>query len=104
MISRHWKGIAKREFTDRYVGHLKNKTLPQLASIPGFVHATVLRRELATGTEFQVVTLWDSLRSIEAFTGVDIDAAIVPSEVQAMMIDYDRSVAHYEVVDVFAAG
>ena|SRR5437660_10466198 len=104
MISRHWKGIARREFADRYVSHLKNETFPQLALLPGFIRATVLRRELGAGTEYQVVTLWDSLRSIEAFTGVDIDAAIVPSEVQAMMIDYDRSVAHYEVVDVFAAG
>jgi heme-degrading monooxygenase HmoA len=103
MISRHWRGIAKREFADRYVGHLKNETLPQLASLPGFVRATVLRRELAAGTEFQVVTLWDSLSSIEAFTGVNVDAAVVPSEVQAMMIDYDRSVAHYEVVHVFTA-
>jgi heme-degrading monooxygenase HmoA len=102
MISRHWKGFAKREFADRYVGHLKNETFPQLASLPGFIRASILRRELADGTEFQVVTLWDSLRSIEAFTGADIDAAVVPSEVQAMMIDYDRSVAHYEVVHVFA--
>ena len=103
MISRHWKGIAKREFADRYVGHLTNKTFPQLASLPGFVRATVLRRELATGTEFQVVTLWDSLSSIEAFAGVNVDAAVVPSEVQAMMVDYDRGVAHYEVVHVFSA-
>jgi len=102
MVSRHWKGIAKREFADRYIGHLKNDTFPQLASLPGFIRATVLRRELGAGTEFQVITLWDSLRSIEAFTGTDIDAAVVPSEVQAMMIDYDRSVAHYEVADVFA--
>jgi heme-degrading monooxygenase HmoA len=102
MISRHWKGIAKREFADRYIGHLKNDTFPQLASLPGFIRATVLRRELGAGTEFQVITLWDSLSSIEAFTGTNIDSAVVPSEVQAMMIDYDRSVAHYEVVDVFA--
>jgi heme-degrading monooxygenase HmoA len=102
MISRHWKGIARREFADRYVGHLKNDTFPQLASLPGFIRATVLRRELGAGTEFQVITLWDSLSSIEAFTSTDMDAAVVPSEVQAMMIDYDRSVAHYEVVDVFA--
>ena|SRR5437773_9101421 len=102
MISRHWKGIAQREFADRYVGHLKGETFPQLASLPGFVRATVLRRELATGTEFQVVTLWASLTSIESFTGVDVDAAVVLSEVQAMMVDYDRSVAHYEVVRVTA--
>ena len=103
MISRHWKGIVKREFADRYVDHLERETFPELASLPGFIRATVLRRELAAGTEFQVVTLWDSLSSIEAFAGVDVDAAVVPPEVQAMMINYDRSVAHYEIVNAFSA-
>ena len=103
MISRHWKGIVKREFADRYVDHLERETFPELASLPGFIRVTVLRRELAAGTEFQVVTLWDSLSSIEAFAGVDVDAAVVPPEVQAMMINYDRSVAHYEIVNVFSA-
>jgi hypothetical protein len=65
-------------------------------------NAEPLRRELAAGTEFQVVTLWDSLSSIEAFAGVDVDAAVVPPEVQAMMVNYDRSVAHYEIINVFS--
>ena len=101
MISRHWKGIAKPEFVDRYVSHLKDETFPQLASLPGFIRATILRRELGAGTEFQIVTLWDSLGSIEAFAGVDVEAAVVPSSVQAMMIDYDRSVVHYEIAHTF---
>ena len=103
MISRHWKGIVKREFADRYVDHLERETFPELASLAGFIRATVLRRELAAGTEFQVVTLWDSLHSIEAFAGVAVDAAVVPSEVRAMMVNYERSVAHYEIVNVFSA-
>ncbi|HEY3178619.1 MAG TPA: antibiotic biosynthesis monooxygenase [Casimicrobiaceae bacterium] len=102
MISRHWKGIAKPEFADRYVRHLKDETFPQLASLAGFVRATILRREVAVGTEFQIVTLWNSLSSIEAFAGANVDNAVVPPEVQAMMADYDRSVVHYEIVDVFA--
>ena len=102
MISRHWKGLAKREFADHYVNHLKGETFAQLASIPGFIRATILRRELGAGTEFQIVTLWDSIGSIEAFAGVDVEAAVVPSTVQAMMIDYDRSVMHYEIAHTFA--
>jgi heme-degrading monooxygenase HmoA len=101
MISRHWKGITKPESARRYISHLQHETFPQLASLPGFVRATILQRELATGIEFQVVTVWDSLRSIEAFTGANVDAAVVPSNVQAMMVSYDRNVVHYEVVDTF---
>src|SRR5687768_15766881 len=101
MISRHWKGIAEPKFADRYVHHLKSATFPQLASLPGFVRATILRRTVNTGTEFQIVTLWDSLGAVEAFAGVDLEAAVVPPAVQAMMVDYDRSVAHYEVAHTF---
>jgi len=104
MISRHWKGTAKREFADRYIDHLTRETFAELALLPGFIRATVLRRELAAGTEFQVVTLWDSLSSIEAFAGIEVEAAVVPSDVQAMMVHYDRTVAHYEVVGAFPAG
>jgi heme-degrading monooxygenase HmoA len=101
MISRHWKGIAKPEFVDRYVSHLKDETFPQLASLRGFIHATILRREVAAGTEFQIVTMWDSLSSITAFAGINVEAAVVPAAVQAMMVDYDRSVVHYEIAHTF---
>ena len=97
MISRHWKGIAKHDCADRYIRHLQEETLPELASFTGFVAASILRREMATGIEFQVVTTWDSLRSIEAFAGTDVGTAVVPSSVQAMMVEYERRVAHYEI-------
>ena len=42
MISRRWKGIAKREQADRYIAHLKSDTFPKLAS----QHAAFDRRTL----------------------------------------------------------
>lgn len=101
MISRHWKGLCKREDADRYAEHLERETFPHLATLPGFVRATVLRRELANGMEFQIVTVWQSLTAIEAFAGRDVDIAVVPSTVRAMMLSYDRSVAHFEIVYTF---
>ncbi len=46
MISRQWKGIARREDAERYVDHLKGDTFPKLASLPGFVRASILRRDV----------------------------------------------------------
>lgn len=103
MISRHWKGIAKREEADHYVAHLKRDTFPKLASLPGFIRASILRREIATGVEFQVVTVWDALRAIEAFAGVDTEVAVVPAVAQAMMVEFDRRATHYEVAHTFEA-
>jgi len=102
MISRHWKGLCKPENADRYVEHLERETFPQLATLPGFVRATILRRELAGGTEFQIVTVWQSLAAIEAFAGRNVEVAVVPTSVQAMMVSYDHSVTHYEVVHTFS--
>src|SRR6266705_424450 len=101
MISRHWKGIARHECADRYVDHLEADTFPQLASLPGFIRATVLRRDVAEGTEFQIVTLWESRSAIEAFAGPDPEVAVVPAVVQAMMVRYEERAAHYEVLHTF---
>ena len=97
MISRHWQGIARREDADRSIAHLQSDTFPQLASLAGFIRATILRREVAEGTQFQVVTVWDSIEAIRAFSGSDAERAVVPPAAQAMMVEFDRHAVHYEI-------
>jgi heme-degrading monooxygenase HmoA len=104
MISRHWKGIVKREDADRYLAHLRTDTFPKLTSLAGFVRASILRREVPSGIEFQVVTVWDSLQAIRAFSGTDVEAAVVPPVAQAMMVEFDRRAAHYEIALGFEGG
>jgi heme-degrading monooxygenase HmoA len=100
MISRHWKGIVKRGLADEYVNHLKSHTLPELAAIPGFISVSILEREVAGGTEFQVITRWASLDSIRAFAGEDVEIAVVPDVAARMMTSYESRVVHYDVVTV----
>lgn len=104
MISRHWRGLAKPTHAEPYLDHLRRDTFPALHAIPGFVDATVLRRDLAKGVEFLVVTRWTSLDAIEQFAGPDLELAVVPETVQEMMIEYDPSVRHYTIVDAVVGG
>jgi heme-degrading monooxygenase HmoA len=97
MISRHWRGLCKRERADDYVEHLRSETFPALEQIPGFVSASILSRAAPTGVEFLVVTQWRSLEAIRAFAGPAAETAVVPAKVQEMMVDYDRSARHYEL-------
>lgn len=97
MISRHWRGIAKAGLANDYVQHLHSETLPQLSRIPGFVGGSILRRKVRRGIEFLVVTNWNSIEAIERFSGGDTEEAVVPEKVREMMVDYDRTVRHYEV-------
>jgi heme-degrading monooxygenase HmoA len=100
MISRHWKGIVKRGCADGYIAHLERETFPSLRRLPGFVEASILRRETDEGSEFQVVTVWQSLDAIRAFAGHDLSAAVVPEAAQRLLASYDRFVVHYEIVGV----
>ena len=99
MIARHWRGLAHPAHADAYVRHLHSATLPALAQIPGFISASILRRTLPQGVEFVVVTNWESMAAIERFSGRDTEVAVVPAEVQSMMLDYDRRARHYEVLN-----
>ena len=99
MIARHWRGLAKASRAADYIEHLRRDTFPQLHRIAGFVDASILRRNVDAGVEFLVVTRWSSLLAIHKFAGSDVAIAVVPPEVQAMMIEYDETVRHYEVID-----
>lgn len=99
MISRQWRGLARSTQADQYVAHLKSETFPQLKTIPGFVASSILRRELAEGVEFLVVTEWRSMKAIEQFAGNDPEVAVVPDIVKQMMLEYDVRVRHYMIVE-----
>ena len=98
MISRQWRGLARQESAAAYVEHLQSETFPAIRKLPGFVGASILRRTVAEGVEFLIVTQWKSVESIRAFAGPDAETAVVPPAVREMMIEYDRVVRHYEVV------
>jgi|SRR5882762_882015 len=98
MISRQWRGVARPNQAQNYIEHLHVDTFPALRALPGFVSASILSRRLGDGVEFLVVTQWRALDDIARFSGIDLEAAVVPPEVAQMMIEYDRRVKHYEVV------
>lgn len=100
MISRHWRALVRQGEADRYIRHLTDETFPKLSGIPGFIRASILRRELERGTEFLITTEWDSLDAIRRFAGDDPEVAIVPATAQVMMVEYDPRARHYDVAKV----
>ncbi len=99
VISRQWRGLAQLDQAQNYVTHLRTETFPALRKLPGFVSASILSRRLGNGIEFLIVTQWDSLDAIARFAGADLEAAVVPAKPAAMMIEYDRRVRHFEVIE-----
>jgi heme-degrading monooxygenase HmoA len=98
MIERHWKGTTDDENSDKYIRHLMDETFPQLATIPGFKKASILKRITNKGIEFLIITTWESVDAVKKFAGEEFATAVVPKRVQDIMIEYDKKVRHYEVI------
>jgi heme-degrading monooxygenase HmoA len=97
MISRHWTCVTDPDAGDAYEDYLRTRTFPGLAEFPGFLSATILRRERDEGSAFRIVTEWASMEAIRAFAGDDVENAVVPEAAQVLMIRFDKRVMHYEV-------
>ena len=96
MILRHWRGLAKADRAAEYDAHLRNETFPQLRQIKGFLGGGRLKRPFQNGVEFLVISRWESLDAIGKFAGADVEAAVVPPKVRAMMVEFDERARHYE--------
>jgi Antibiotic biosynthesis monooxygenase len=97
MIARLWRGRAETAKADAYQHHFTGSVVPELKHMAGHRGAWLLRREADSRTEFVAVTLWESRRAIEAFTGPDISVSIVEPEGRAALTDFDDFATHYEV-------
>ena len=99
MILREWRGRASPLQADAYPTHFRTKVLPELARVPGFLGAQLSKRQLGDTIEFLVLTRWRTMGAIQDFAVSDIAKAIVELGAIAALIDFDRSVLHYEVLE-----
>ena len=98
MIVRSWRGRAAKG-NAAYVEHFRRNVMPELREIEGFLGASLLREDRADEVEFLVLSRWASMDAVRAFAGTDVTRAVVEPEAVAALIDYDRTVHHYEVVE-----
>ena len=98
MIARVWKARATPERVREYTVYLKATVVPELTAIRGYQGVTLLERERNGAIDVTVITWWESLEAIRAFAGEAIETAVVHDSAARMLIDFDRSVEHHQVV------
>ena len=97
-VVRSWAGVTSSDHAAAYLAHLREETIPHLQALPGFEGIRVLRR-VSEGDEYvRVQTTWQTMDSIRAFAGEDLEVAVVPPAARALLKSFDAHVEHYEVV------
>ena len=97
-ILRMWRGRSKPELADQYVRHLSKSVFPKLGMIPGNRGAFLLQHPVEGEIEFVVLTLWDSMKSVQEFAGKDSEKAVVEPEARSVLSSFDDFVKHYDIV------
>ena len=97
MIARTWSGRTKKEHTQAYLKIVRETGIIGLEATPGNQGAWLLHRTDGDETEYLVISLWDSLESIKAFAGDDVDKARYYPQDDSYLLDKAQMVCHYEV-------
>jgi heme-degrading monooxygenase HmoA len=99
MIVREWRGRAGLDKADAYPRHFRERVAPELRKLPGFMGAELLLRRTPDGIEFLVLTRWRSIEAIRAFTGDDVNKAVVEPDAAAALFAFEKTALHYETID-----
>jgi heme-degrading monooxygenase HmoA len=95
---RVWRATATDEGAQRYSAHFVGSVLPELNATEGFESAVLLQRDEGGVSHIQVLTRWRSIEAIRAFSGDDVNLAVVEPEAQAALSSFDETVTHFTVV------
>jgi heme-degrading monooxygenase HmoA len=94
MIVRSWKATATPEGAEEYCEYFEQTVLPKLRELDGFQGAYVMCEPAGEVVLIEDLTFWQSLISIRAFAGDDLETAVVDPPAQALLLDYDTEVTH----------
>jgi antibiotic biosynthesis monooxygenase (ABM) superfamily enzyme len=101
VIARVWRGWTEEgDDADEYEAFVAGTVFPDAAAeIPGLVDWEVLRRKDDSYVEFATIARFESWDAVEAFAGENYERAHVPDEAEALLADYEETVAHYEICE-----
>ena len=98
MIARIWHGRTPAALADDYYAFLQRTGVPDYASTPGNLAVWVLRSVQARTAHFLLITLWESVESIQRFAGKDYRRARYYAEDEGYLLEFEENASHYEVL------
>ncbi|NIM96030.1 MAG: antibiotic biosynthesis monooxygenase [Anaerolineales bacterium] len=99
MIARLWHGAVPADKAVEYAQYLRATGIPDLESTSGNQGVYVLRNVADHIAHFVLISLWESLDSIRAFAGDEIERARYYPKDADFLLELAPTVTHYEVLN-----
>jgi heme-degrading monooxygenase HmoA len=94
-----WKGEVPLDRSDEYLERMRTVAIPDYKSTAGNMGAYCLHRILDDRAEFVMLTFWESLEAIKAFSGDDINVAKYYDFDAEVLLEMVPNSDHYEMYD-----
>ncbi len=98
-IIRIWRGKVLPSKADEYEELMKRIAAPDYGAVDGLKSLYFTRREMTEYVEFLLITHWESIDAIRAFSGDDVLKAKYYREDRDFLLSFPEYVEHYEVFD-----
>jgi heme-degrading monooxygenase HmoA len=97
MIARVWTGRIRAESAEAYRDYVLKTGVKDQRATRGNRGSWVFLRPEADQVEIVMISLWETLASIRAFAGSDIEKARYYPEDDDFLVAKPETVTHYEV-------
>ena len=99
MIAREWKAKCPKKHEEGFISYLYETGVKDTSATKGFIGAQIFNRDTDSGNEVEItlITYWEDLECIKAFSGESIDIAKLYSEDEQYELKPDDYVLHYKV-------
>ena len=87
MLTRVWRGRAKKEVADCYEDFLRRTAYPDYGSISGNQGWLLLRRDISNDVEFVLISFWESEAALQRYAGPDTEKPHYYDEDRAALLD-----------------
>jgi heme-degrading monooxygenase HmoA len=94
-----WRGWTTQANADTYERFLRTDLFPEVAKLPGFLGARILRRPREDEEEFVTLVTFESLDAVRAFAGEDHEIPVIEPEAQRLLSHYEDRAFHYATAD-----
>ncbi|MEM1236341.1 MAG: antibiotic biosynthesis monooxygenase [Pseudomonadota bacterium] len=99
MIIRSWRAVApNQQVVDAYRLHLEETTFQEMAQLAGHKGACLTTKRLQDGHELLVMSFWEDMAAVEAFSKGSLTKAVVKEKTQKVLTSWDQEVEYFEVL------
>ena len=94
-VLREWHGRTRADRLDDYARYVEETGLREYLSTPGNRGAMILTRIEGDVGHIVTLSLWDSMKSIQAFAGADVERARYFARDAEYLLEFEPTVRHY---------